>query len=78
MRGAPERMAWQLHRNGPCHTGELSSAIACGNLSDAANRANRHLVPLGLKIVCRLPKQRIRNRFNEPSNSHLWKLVVLR
>lgn len=78
LRGAAKRMLWQLYRYGPSHTGELSAAIACSNLSDCASRANRVLEPLGLRIVCHLPKQRLRNRFNEPSMSHLWKLVVVR
>lgn len=71
-------MMWFLHRNGPSYTGEVASTCAISNLSDTAYRANRHLIPLGLKIVCNLPEKRIRNRFGEVSQSHIWRLTVLR
>jgi len=56
---------------------DINEACAIGNISDVANKANKHLLRVGLFIGCELPPIPITNRFNEESQMHLWFIIVL-
>lgn len=62
----------------PVLTGRVAAAIACSNISQAANRANTELEPLGYRIVARLPKPLSLNRFGDKSLAHLWAIERVR
>ena len=78
VRGGPNRMMWFLHRNGQIYTGDVASTCEVSNPSDVAHRADRHLVLLGLKIVCTLPDKLLVNRYGDKSMSHIWRLTLIR
>ncbi|MEM1143977.1 MAG: hypothetical protein AAGI88_15465 [Pseudomonadota bacterium] len=74
LRGQAARMPREL-LSGPKPTGQLAQQIACSNLSDCAARANEKLIPLGVKIVARMPTSKLHNRFGEKTNQHFWELA---
>lgn len=70
------RIIQLLHNRGPQLTSVIASEAAIGNVSDAAARANsRYLEPHGYRIVAELPKPLTRNRYGQPSQQNLWRLV---
>ena len=79
LRGQPRRLVEYLtDRPKGVLTGELAAAVACSNISSAACRANGELVPMGYRIVCRLPQPLSQNRFGERSLAHIWTLERVR
>lgn len=75
--GQPLRLVEYLAAHGSVLTGELAAAIACGNISQAAARANQELERYGLRVVARLPDPLATNRFGEPSMAHMWSIERL-
>lgn len=72
------RLVDYLYQYGPAMTGELCQATAIQNLSAAANLIRPALQKRGLTIIADLPHPLIKNRFNEKSMSHKWRLQAIR
>lgn len=67
-----------LVRRGPTNSAELAREAGVCNLSDAAAKIRPELEKHGLTIVARRPPTRLRNRFGEPSDMHIWSIEVIR
>lgn len=59
-------------------THEIARDCAIGNVSCAASYIRPELKRLGWTIIATLPRPRIRNRYNEHSLVHEWRLARVR
>lgn len=73
--GQPQRVTEFIYRHQGALTHHVAERCAVGNVSDACRRANFQLEQVGLRLVCRMPNPRIKNRFGQPSQVHKWYMV---
>jgi len=71
------RLVSYLAKHSLCVTVEVNQACSIGNISDVARKINPTLAMFGLKIDCFPPVEKPLNKFNEPTDQHLWALFSI-
>lgn len=75
--GRARRLVEYLAHHPDALTAEIARDCACGNVSDAASRANLILETLGFAIVGKLPTPPTKNRFGQVSMQNRWRIEPL-